>query len=173
MQLAAGVPEGAAPPVLRPRGMKVGVDEVSADREHARHLAHPRAEILDVADHQRCVDEIERRRRERKAARVGAHPPRARAAREHRDREVDADDHPRAAGAQHRHVASRPGADVERARRAHLREQRLDDRLLHPHQRIVRSGRIGGGPQVVCGARLERRGLHQNPVVSGRWYRMR
>ena len=45
--------------------IEIGVDEVSARRQDAGDLDRPGVEIVHVADHQRRVDDVERRAPER------------------------------------------------------------------------------------------------------------
>ena len=53
---------------------------MTARREHARRFAHPGAEILDIAGHQRRTDEVEAARRETAAGRHRRRPAVARSA---------------------------------------------------------------------------------------------
>jgi len=58
--LAVPIAERALPAVLRPRRMKVGVDEVTASAQDARHFGRPGLKVHHVADGQRGVDQVER-----------------------------------------------------------------------------------------------------------------
>ena len=149
--------ERAAPAVRAPGGMEVRVDagvrlERARGRPRATHVAR-RSTSPTISDEQ---TRSKRPCRERQRAGVGADPPRLRRlrVREHRQRQIDADDQRRAGLS-----AAAPGCvRCPCRRRARARGEPTasigaDDRLLGLHQRVVRARRVRLGPErigLVC-----------------------
>ncbi len=142
------------PAVDRPRWMEVGIDEVSALRQHACQPFHPagesatspairealtRSNVLLTNGSERASPHTRGARNDTRASIV-----------DEKSRPMT-NDAPAAASTGQ--VAARPGAHIQRARRV----QRVDDAchlvLFGAHQGVVCRGWIGSCPQVVRGPR--------------------